>query len=78
MVKFRLPSRAAPAQELPVMTAVTMGALAKSQGRAHQAASRQNSIGPNSVKFDKNFARIRVDFGQNHRVVANDNFKPVC
>jgi len=30
------------------------------------------------VKFDENSARIRVDFGQNPRFIANDSFNAVC
>jgi len=31
-----------------------------------------------SVKFEENSPRIRVDFGQKHRFNANNSFKPVC
>jgi hypothetical protein len=30
------------------------------------------------VKFDEKSHRIRVDFTQNPRFIANDSFKPVC
>jgi len=30
------------------------------------------------VKFDEKSRRIRVDFAQNPRFIANDSFKPVC
>jgi hypothetical protein len=31
-----------------------------------------------SVKFDENSRRIRVDFSQKHRFKANGSFKPLC
>lgn len=31
-----------------------------------------------SLKFDEKSHRIRIDFAQNPRFVANDSFKPVC
>jgi len=31
-----------------------------------------------SVKFDENSRRIRIDFAQKRRFIANDSFKPVC
>jgi hypothetical protein len=31
-----------------------------------------------SFKFDEKLRRIRLDFGQKRRVVANASFKPVC
>jgi hypothetical protein len=31
-----------------------------------------------SVKFDENLRRIRVDFVQKARFDPNDSFKPVC
>jgi len=30
------------------------------------------------VKFDENLRRIRVDFAQNPRLIANGRFKAVC
>jgi hypothetical protein len=29
-------------------------------------------------KFDEKSRRIRFDFAQKHRFIANDRFKPVC
>jgi hypothetical protein len=31
-----------------------------------------------SLKFDEKSRRIRVDFGQNPRFIANDSFNAVC
>lgn len=78
MVKFLLPRYA------------RMRAAGKYYRRGNHARSGEGTPGPrllanakiliefDSIKFDENLRRIRVDFGQKHRFIANNSFKPVC
>jgi len=51
-------------------------AKAPTRGGATSAPKILGEFDP--VKFDENSARIRVDFGQNPRFIANDSFNAVC
>jgi hypothetical protein len=54
---------------------VTRGESAAAKARA-LASKILGKFDP--VKFDEKSRRIRVDFAQNPRFIANDSFKPVC
>jgi hypothetical protein len=44
----------------------------------HKAPLSKILIEFDSVKFDENLPRNRVDFAQKHRFIANDSFRPFC
>jgi hypothetical protein len=78
MVKFRLPRRDGARVDI---TYYRCGNHAWSTAAAHEmyyAVTSKILFEFDSVKFDKNSGRIRVDFGQKPRFIANDSFKPVC
>jgi hypothetical protein len=78
MVKFRLPRRDGARAD---GTCYRCGNHARPAEAAHDtyyAATFKILFESDSVKFDKNSRRIRVDFGQKPRFIANDSFKPVC
>jgi hypothetical protein len=52
-------------------------ALKRPAGGAARA-SIKNLNKFDSVEFDENSRRIRIDFTQNPRVIANDSFNRVC
>jgi hypothetical protein len=78
MVKFQLPqmrlSRGA-------MTSYRYGnhvRRRKDEGRRCRAAIFKILIKFDLLAFEENSHRIRVDFAQKRRFIANDSFKPVC
>ena len=78
MVKFRLPRRA-------MSHGQTKGYRSGNHARSLEARSTSGAmlmpkilIEFDSVNFDENSRRIRVDFSQKHRFKANGSFKPLC
>jgi hypothetical protein len=78
MVKFRLPRHDVARAEATCYRYGNHAWLAARVRRRHDASTFKILIEFNSVKFDKNSPRIRVDFAQKPRFIANDSFKPVC
>jgi len=78
MVKFLLPRRVvAPAQTKCYRCGnhTRMAESARSLGRA---ALCKILVKFDSVEFDENSRRIRIDITQKPRFNSNDSFKPVC
>ena len=78
MVKFRLPRHDIARAEAACYRCANHARLAEGAYCTHYASMFKILVEPDSVKFDRNSRRIRVDFGQKPRFIANDSFKPVC
>jgi hypothetical protein len=78
MVKFRLPRRAIAPTEAACYRCGNHARSDEAAHCTHNAWTFRILIEFDSVKFDQNSRRIRVDFGQKPRFIANDSFKPVC
>ncbi len=79
MVKFLLPQLRLRARASDILTvAVTMSGGAKTEGRRCRATIFKILVKFDLLEFDENSRRIRVDFAQKRRFIANDSFKPVC
>ena len=78
MVKFRLPRRAIARAEATCYRCGNHARLAEAAHCTHDASTFKILSESDSVKFDENSRRIRVDFAQKPRFIANDSFKPVC
>jgi hypothetical protein len=63
---------------LIVTGAVTMSRAATEPRRGAPALARKILCKCGFFKFDETSHRIRVDFGQNPRFIANDSFNAVC
>jgi hypothetical protein len=55
-----------------------VGANAHKPRREGFAIMLKNLIKYRHFKFDEKLRRIRFDFGQKRRYIANDSFRPVC
>jgi hypothetical protein len=75
MVKFRLPQQF-------IMRTYARRSPCGNHADLRVGAARQDAykilIEFDFLEFDKNSHRIRGDFAQNCRFIANDSFKPVC
>jgi hypothetical protein len=64
---------------LPVLKAArAVGADTKKPHHVGFAIMLKNLIKYRHFKFDEKLRRIRFDFGQKRRFIANDSFRPVC
>ena len=78
MVKILLPRRANARAQADRYRCGNHTPVAEGACCSHRAPVSKILIEFDSVKFDENSRRIRVDFAQKPRFNANDSFKPVC
>ena len=77
-MKFLLPHHDSAGAEAEYYRCGNHAQLAKGAHGTHRTSMRKILVECDSVKFDENSRRIRVDFTQKRRFIANDSFKPVC
>jgi hypothetical protein len=78
MVKFLLPRHNIACAKTESYRCGNHVPLAKFAEGVHRASMFKILVKCNSVKFDENSRRIRIDFAQKRRFIANDSFKPIC
>jgi hypothetical protein len=78
MVKFLLPRHAARRVKGKSYRRGNHARCAKEPGCADRAPMLKILVEFDSLEFDENSRRIRVDFVQKSRFNANERFKPLC
>ena len=78
MVKFLLPRRVAVRAKTESYHYGNHAPSKKTAEKVSRPSVLKILVKFDSVKFDENSHRIRVDFAQKRRFIANDSFKPIC
>jgi len=78
MVKFLLPRHGSAGAGTKYYHCGNHAHAAKGAPGMCRTSVFKNLVKFDPVKFDENSHRIRVDFAQKRRFIANNSFKPVC
>ncbi len=77
MVKFRLPLRLIRRSQQTYYLCGNHAGSSKAPAIWRNPAFSKILVEFDFLKFEENLRRIRIDFAQKRRFIANDNFKPV-